>query len=351
MAITTAIIAGSAIAGGAALASSSMGAKAAKKGQQAALSAAEAEAARAREEQLRIEEKFGTLTPEEQAREKENYELSKRRQVEYERRAGLTGEELIGEESSLNKDLINQLKSRQGLSGEELFASEGELNREIGQEALSDDPYAMLAPELELARQAVNVEANRRGVFGGQPEGGIRFEQLGRANVDLAVKAAQQRIAQRNSLANAYLTLGGNQRAESGTFAERTLSEKERARAELQSFLSGEQNNVAGAKGRTTGAALSGAAIGEAGAARAFDTTTDVFGQRAGAGAAMQAQGLKSLGQIGGNLISGGFNPSVPSTTTTDLTSLRGEDYNSLSGLRDISGAELLDQYDSIRRR
>lgn len=331
------IVVGAAVLGTAAVASTVIGGQQAKKGQKAALSAAEAEAERAREEQLRIEEKFGTLTPEEQDREKENYRLAQERQKEYERRAELSGEELIGEESGINQDLINQLKRRQGLSGEELFADEGELNRKIGQEALSDDPYAMLAPELELARQAVNAEANRRGVFGGSPEGGIRFEQLGRANVDLAVKAAQERIAQRNSLANAYLTLGANQRAESGTFAERSLSTKERARAELQSFLSGEEANVAAAKGRTTSAAISGANIGEAGAARAFNTRTDVFGQQQGQGAALQAQGLKSLGNIGGNLITGGLTPAVPSTP--GIVPLRGDNYDSILNQGDLTGA------------
>ena len=342
------IVIGAAVLGTAAVASTVIGGQQAAKGQKEALSAAESEANRSREEQQRLEEKYGSLTPNEQAQEQSNYELSQNRQSEYERRAGLTGEQLIGEEGTVNQGLIDELRRRQGMNGEELFASEGELNRKIGKEALSDDPYSLLAPELELARQSVNAEANRRGVFGGSPEGGIRFEQLGRANVDLAVKAAQQRIAQRNSLANAYLTLGANQRSESGTLAERSLSTKERARAELQSFLSGEQAGVAGAKGRTTGAGLGSAAIGESGQARAFDTTTDVFGQKAGAGAALQAQGLQSLGNIGGSLITGGLNPAVPSSTT-GLTSLRGEDYNSIQGLRDVSGSDFLKE-DYINR-
>jgi len=183
----------------------------------------------AKEEQKRVEEKFGTLTPDELDREQRQFALEKERQTELKRRAGLSGEELLVEQGGLTKDLIEKIRGRQGLSGEELFASEGELNRKIGQEALSDDPLAWLSPELELARQRVNAEANRRGVFGGQPEGGIRFEQLGRANVDLAVKAASERIAQRNSLANAYLTLGSSVRSEAGTVAERGLTASERA--------------------------------------------------------------------------------------------------------------------------
>jgi hypothetical protein len=317
--------------------------------QKKALSAAEDEKRRAKEEQARLEGKYGTLTPEEEARSKANYELATKRQAEYERRAGLTGEQLIAEEGDVNKSLIEQLKRRQGMSGEELFASEGELNRKIGQEALSDDPNAMLSPELEIARQSVNAEANRRGVFGGSPEGGIRFEQLGRANVDLAIKAASQRIAQRNALANAYLTLGANQRSESGTLAERSLSEKERARAELQSFLSGEQNLSEAAKGRTTNAGFNAAQIGEAGNARAFDTSTSVFGQRAAAGQDMMNQGLSTLGQLGGNYLSGGLTSAVPKTST-GLTDIRGTDYNSVSSLRGLSGSYLEDQLAASRR-
>lgn len=319
--------------------------------QKKALSAAEAEKQRAREEQMRLEEKYGTLTPAEMERVQANEALSKSRQVEYERRAGLSGEELLGAEGTVNQGLIDQLRRRQGMSGEELFASEGELNRKIGEEALSDNPYAMLAPELELARTAVNAEANRRGVFSGQPEGGIRFEQLGRANVDLAVKAASQRIAQRNALANAYLTMGANQRSESGTLAERSLSEKERARAELQSFLSGEQKLTESAKGRTTSAAFNAAEIGEAGNARAFDTTTSVFGQRSAAGQDMANQGLSTIGQLAGNYITaGGLTKAVPNNPP-EIISSRGENYDPIEGLGSLSGSDLSNRYADLRRR
>jgi len=345
----TAIAVGAAALGTAAVASTVIGGQQAAKAQDRALSAAEAEQARAREEQQRLEEKYGSLTPEEQERSTANYELSKQRQAEYERRAGLTGEQLVGEGGTVNQALIDEIRRRQGMTGEELFASEGELNRQIGQEALSNDPYALLAPELELARMSVNQEANRRGVFGGTPEGGIRFEQLGRANVDLAVKAAAQRIAQRNSLANAYLTLGSNARAESGTLAERSLSEQERARAELQNFLSGEQNLSEAAKGRTTGAGIGAANIGEAGAARAFNTTSEVFGQQQGAGAALQAQGLASLGNLGGTLVANGLMP-AGGTAGTELSNLRGTDYDSIGSLSDLSGSSLADEYSKIRR-
>lgn len=344
------VVVGAAILGTATVASTVMGANAASEAQENAQNAANAEAERSRQEQQRLEEKYGTLTPNEQERDQANYDLAKQRQTEYERRAALTGEELLGQEGTVNQALIDEIRSRQGKSGEELFASEGELNRQIGQEALSNDPYAMLAPELELARQSVNAEANRRGVFSGQPEGGIRFEQLGRANVDLAVKAASQRIAQRNALANAYLSLGSNQRAESGTLAERSLSEKERARAELQSFLSGEQNLSESAKGRTTGAAFNAADIGESGAARAFNTTSEIFGQQQGQGAALQAQGLNSLGQLGGNLITGGLTKAVPSSGT-GLTSLRGEDFDTIGGLGDLSGQGFLSGFNKSLRK
>jgi hypothetical protein len=253
-----------------------------RKKQNVAKNLGNAEQQRAQAEQKRLEDKYGTLTDNETNREARQYGLEKDRQAEYERRAGMSGQDLIAEEGDVNQNLINSIRRRQGMTGEQLFADEGELNQKIGREALSDDPYALLAPELELARQSVNAEANRRGVFGGNPEGGIRFEQLGRANVDLAVKAAAQRIAQRNALASQYLSLGQGARGDAGTLAERSLSTKERARAELQGFLGDTQNQSANARNRTTGAGMQAAQIADAGISRGYNTKVDVAGQQAG---------------------------------------------------------------------
>ena len=94
----------------AAVAATVVGSNMAKQAQSDAKNAAQAEQQRAQEEQQRLEGKYGTLTPEEQDRAKANYELSKSRQAEYERRAGLSGEELLSEGGSLNPELINKIR-------------------------------------------------------------------------------------------------------------------------------------------------------------------------------------------------------------------------------------------------
>lgn len=315
-----------------------------RKKQNVAKNLGNAEQQRAQEEQKRLEDKYGTMSFDENLREQNQFELEKNRDVEYRRRAGMSGQDLIGEEGDVNQALIESIRRRQGMTGEQLFADEGELNQKIGREALSDDPYALLAPELELARQSVNAEANRRGVFGGSPEGGIRFEQLGRANVDLAVKAAAQRIAQRNALASQYLSLGQGARGDAGTLAERSLSTKERARAELQDFLSGQQSNTANARSRTTGAGLEAANLADRGIERGYNTKVDVAGQQAGVWGGYKNQIIDFAGdaaQVGMGAMTGspaglGGVGKTPTGTSS-------------SRLSDISGSELDDAWANRR--
>ncbi len=300
---------------------------------------AQAEQQRAQEEQQRLEGKYGTLTANELGREDSQFALEKDRQAEYQRRAGLTGEQLIGEEGGINQELVDNIRRRFGMSGEELFASEGELNRRIGQEALSNDPYAMLAPELELARTSVNAEANRRGVFSGQPEGGIRFEQLGRANVDLAVKAAAQRIAQRNALASSYLTLGSDARAAGGILAERNMTASERARTELQNFLQQQQGQSSTARNRVAGVGINAAALADQGISRGYGTQEDLYGFKAGQGAALAQSGFETLGKLSGDKF-------VPPNYTGKESSGSGGGGSSqgLSGLADLAGKAFMAQ-------
>ena len=212
-------------------------------------------------EQKRLEEKYG-LTPGELAREQRLYGLPEgeepikigeglevRQQTELERRAGMSGEELLREVGPDTRALLDQIAARQGKTGEELFREEGAIPQELADQILADvqapgGKYIdTLNQQLELARTMVNAEANRRGVFSGLPEGGIRFENLGRAGVDLAIKSAtekmnarQQDLSNASVLASLFQNLSAGARSEAGTVGERALTEKTGARSELQNF-------------------------------------------------------------------------------------------------------------------
>jgi hypothetical protein len=188
-----------------------------------------------------------------------------------------------------------------GKSGRDLFLEEGGVaGRQYAERVEQPGAQDTFAPELELVRTMVNAEANRRGVFGGLPQGGIRFEQLGRAGVDLAIKSARESLAQKSSLAQAYISMGQNARAEAGTFGERALTTSQQARAELGRFLAGKSQTSANV-------ATQAAGIADAGQARSYNTISDIYGQQAGQGAAIQSQGLAALGDLAGIGISSGL--------------------------------------------
>jgi len=161
-------------------------------------------------------------TPEEQARERETFALENRRRKELERRSRLSGEAILGETGQISRTALAKT-----------------------QELVSDPSggfESILAEELELVRQTVNQEANRRGVFGGVPEGGIRFEQLGRASIDLAVKSARERLAARNSAIDRALRVTGA-----------GLTEQRGARGDIAGFLGDQQNLATRAREREIG--------------------------------------------------------------------------------------------------
>lgn len=213
----------------------------------------------------------------------------------------VTGEDLLRETGPITSGLLDSIQSRQGKTGEELFlADTGAVGQQyvdrVSQPAYED----LLKNELELVTNRINAEANRRGVFGGQPEGGIRFEQLGRAGVDLAINSARESLAQKAAASEAFINLSQNARAEAGTVGESAMGASDRARAELDQFLTNIQSLDASAKGRALSAAGLGSQVLENANARSFGINSDIFGQRAGQGAALQNAGIGFLGDIAG---------------------------------------------------
>ena len=308
------------------------------KAQKSAQEFAEQQAAESRVEQQRLEEKY-SLTPGQLSAEDD---LLK----QYTKRSGMTGEDLIRAEGESTAKLSDTIQSRLGKSGRDLFLEEGgEAGRQYASRVEQPGASDTFAPELELVRQMVNAEANRRGVFGGQPKGGIRFEQLGRAGVDLAIKSARESLAQKSALASAYINLGQNARAEAGTVGERALTTSERARAELSSFLSGKSQTSAQV-------ATQAAGIADQGVGRSYNTITDIYGQQAGQGAAYQSAGLGALGDLAGLSMTGGLSSAKATTTPTQIKTpefLPGESIGLRSGA--VGNQFLEDEYANIRRR
>ena len=366
--ITTTVLAGTALVAGAAAVG--VGMSQANKASKSAKSLAEQQMAEAKSEQTRLEEKYG-LTPGETEREQRLFGtaqgeekismtggLEAKTQAEKERRAGMTGEQLLAEGGPTTKVLLDKVAERLGMSGEELFRelspTAGKYADIVGEDI--QDPYATyestLAPELELARQMVNQEANRRGVFAGLPEGGIRFEQLGRAGIDLAIKSANERMAYRQQALtnavgaiNAYSTLETGARGDASTLGTAALSEKERARAELDTLLSNMQNLQATAKGREANVAMGASGNAQQRIMSNVDELQGMYGLQKAQGDALTRQGLSTIGTIG----SEGLLNETPATTRLtpgqgpvtiqDLMKVPGSD--SMTRLEDMSGASI----------
>jgi len=361
---TTAALIGVGLA--AAAISSSAQSKAAKSAQ----SFAEQQQAAATAEQRRLEEKFG-LTPGELAREQRllgipagdtavniSQGMEAKQQTELERRAGMTGEELLKEVGPQTRALLEQIAARSGKTGEELFREEGAIPRALADQVLAEvqDPDKFfndtLAPQLELSRQMVNAEANKRGVYGGLPEGGIRFEQLGRAGVDLAIKSAEARTAQRQTaLANAMAViqneanLSAGARGEAATVGERALTTGERARAEYAQFLQDLQNQSAISKGRAASAGIGAASAMQPQVAQSYQNMIGIEGAKGGIIGPAEA-GLSAIGQIGSDIaFSELLKGAKPATTTpSDLTGFRqaGADYDPYEELAGLTGSDVI---------
>lgn len=363
-----AIITAGALAAGGVTAAAAISSSAQKKAAASAQSFAEQQQAAATAEQRRLEEKFG-LTPGELAREQrllgiptgeEAVGISQgaeaKQQTTLEKRAGMSGEELLKEVGPQTRALLEQVAARQGKTGEELFREEGAIPKALADQILSDvqDPdkafESTLAPELELSRQMVNAEANKRGVFGGLPEGGIRFEQLGRTGVDLAIKSAQARMANRQlALSNAMAViqneanLSAGARADAATVGERALTSSERARAEYAQFLQDEQNQSATAKGRAASAGIGAANILQPQVDKSYQNMIDIAGAKGGIISPAEA-GLSAIGKIGADVAFAQLNKAPATTTPTDLSGFRqaGADYDPYAELAGFTGSDVI---------
>ncbi len=271
----------------------------AKEAEQQAMQKAEQEKVESKAEQQRLEEKYG-LSPGELERQDKMFALEKERQTALTGRAGKTGEQLISEEGGpVVGSLVNRVKERLGKTGQDLFLQEGgQPAQDYYNRVTAPTDQGTFGNELELVRQMVNQEANRRGVFGGLPEGGIRFEQLGRAGVELAIKSAREKMAQEQSLATGFINLAQNARAEAGTVGERALTASGGARNEIDAFLANQQQLNQTSQGRAANVGLGAANIADAGAARSYGTITDIYGQQVGRAQAEEDRNLAMLGDL-----------------------------------------------------
>ncbi len=357
-AVTTALLTAAAIGAGA---------YTANQAQKSAKSLAEQQMNEAKAEQARLEEKYGLTTGElerEQrlfgtapGEEKIQLEggLEATTQAEKERRAGLSGEALLAEAGPDTQKLLDVIGKRLGMSGEELFReispTAGTYADIVGKDL--QDPYATyestLAPELELARQMVNQEANKRGVFAGLPEGGIRFEQLGRAGIDLAIKSAQDRMAYRQQALNnavgainAYSTLETGARGEAATVGTAALSEKEKARQELDNLLANMQNLQATAKGREANVAVGASNQAANANALSYDTLQSILGQKQAQATSLINTGLETAGDIITSTPAK-TTTTTPKTDTISLNDLLNQpSYRPKRILGELSGSEFI---------
>jgi len=354
------VIAAAAVAGTAVIASTVISSKAQKSAASKAEALAREQQSQATAEQQRLEEKFG-LTPGELDRERRIFGedgepgLEAKRQTELERREGLPGEELLREAGPNTRALLDSIAERFGMTGEELFTAEGDIPAALRDQVLAEiqDPGAFfestLGPELEQARLAVNQEANRRGVFGGTPEGGIRFENLGRAGVDLAIKSAiakqqarQQSLASASALASQFQNLSKEARGEAGVVGEAALSAKDQARNELDQFLIQMEQLSAGAKGRSANVATNVFGTAQTSRDRATSELIGIQGFRGGI-QSPAAGGLSAIGDVAGgvagDLFTDLYKKDQPTTSSFDelLSNTKGGS-DPLLSLSDVTG-------------
>ena len=306
----------------------------AKEAEQQAMQRAEQEKVESRAEQQRLEEKYG-LSPGELERQDRMFALEKERQTALTGRAGKTGEQLISEEGGPGTaELVNRVNERLGKSGQDLFLQEGgQPAQDYYNRVTSPTDEGIFGNELELVRQMVNQEANRRGVFGGLPEGGIRFEQLGRAGVELAIKSAREKMAQQQSLATGFISLAQNARAEAGTVGERALTASGGARNELDAFLANQQQLNQASQGRAASVGLGAANIADAGAARSYGTITDIYGQQVGRAQAEEDRNMAMLGDIASFALApatGGASLALPALTSGSASKVDPGQYQKL---------------------
>lgn len=256
------------------------GKREAQKAEKQALKRLDEQLSNAQLEQERQEERimeFYGLTDEEKDREKRMYEMEKLYGDKVGSESGMTGEQLFGAEGDVNSALLSTILESARNPG-------GNFEDTLG-------------AQLELARQSINEEAMRTGRFGGLPEGGIRFENLGRAGAELAIRGAEARQAARqqdlensSALATQILNLGLN------------------ADDRQSTFLNSLQNLSSGARARQAEGALAGGQLGASFLLPAQqDMRTaigDIFGSKIARGYAIEAAGGQTVQQSGNNMAS-----------------------------------------------
>ncbi len=298
--------------------------RAQRKAQKRAESLAAEQERKAREEQLRLEEKFG-LTPGELERQDRLLSLEKERQQELQRRAGLSGEDLLRQEGPITNQLLDVIRQRTGLGGPELFLQDtGQVGQQLFDEITGTDDE-LFNREFDLVLNRINQEANRRGVFGGQPEGGIRFENLGRAGVDFAIEKARERLNQRQALANTFLALSQGSRGEAGKISEASLGQSGLAREELANFLTNLQQTDTAARNRAANVGASGFGTTQRVAAEFGSVPIQFSAARFGEAAAQKNQALRSLGEFGGDFLSGPTGGSSSGGTTRGIEAFQND--------------------------
>lgn len=308
-AVGGAVVAGSAIAVGTSIA----GNIAQKKAQESAQDFATQQAAEARSEQQRLEEKFG-LSAGELERQDRTFELEKTQQAEAERRAGLSGEELLAEAGPVTRSLLDEVAARQGKTSEQLFIEEGGEPAKQFLESVSKGDSGIFENELTLALQEVQKTLGRRGLAPTGIPGDIGLESLGRAGVDAAIKGARLRLDEQRALSNTLINLKGGARKEAGQLGERALSEQEVARNNLNSFLGNLQQLDVQAKGRAAQVATGAFGTAQQAVNQATASQIDVEGFKAGQAAGTARGATEGLAGLGTDLLL----EQIKGKTTTD---------------------------------
>jgi len=297
-------VAGTALGVGSALALSSQQ-KAQQEAQQKAEDFATQESEKARSEQQRLEEKFG-LSAGELERQDRTFELEKTQQAETERRAGLSGEELLREAGPTTRALLDQVAERLGKTSEELFVEEGGeparlLLEQISSGSTQDDIFEN---ELKLALQGVQQSLGRRGLTATGTPGDIGLESLGRAGVDFAIKSARERLAQHKDLANTLFNISSGTRQEAGATSERALSEQEVARNNAFDFLGNLHRLDQQSQGRAAQVATSAFGTAQNAVNQFGQVPIEIAGQQAGQAAGTIKGATEGLAGIGTTLLS-----------------------------------------------
>ena len=314
-----------------------------KSAQNKANEAAAQEAEKARQEQLRIEQKFG-LSPEETERSQRTMALEKQQQTDLQSRAGVSGEQLLRQTGPTTNALLDLISSRLGKSSEQLFAEEGgeparQLLQQMGTGSTQD---AIFENELQLALQGVRQQLGRRGLTSTGTPGDIGLESMGRAGVDLAIKGARERLAQQSALANTLFNISSGKRQEAGALGERALGEQETARNNLQTFLQNLQSLDQSSRQRAASVGLGAFQTAQPIVSQFGNVPIEIAGFEAGRGAKAQEDVIGGLSDIGLALATGGASvPAQAASRVADERSKSRTEQDSLERLLAFSGGDL----------